>query len=74
MSEQILDVLREEIGLICEVNASEESTLFDLGADSLVIVELWARLEVRLERPIDISELLGGRNLASIARMLEGSP
>ena len=66
MNDRYLETIVEEIRGVLSCDAAAGDTLFDLGADSLSIVELWTRLEQRFDVAINISLMTSG-TVADIA-------
>jgi len=54
LEEILLDILRMETG---QVTLSEESNLYELGLESLSVVELLTRIELRFDIVIDVEDL-----------------
>jgi acyl carrier protein len=71
--------LRESIVKVCGVPAERvrrESTLEDLGVDSLAAAEILVELEIRLatELPVDVLRRLGqAQTVGDVAALLEAS-
>jgi acyl carrier protein len=54
LAEILLDILRLEPG---QVTLSADSNLYDLGLESLSVVELLTRIEIRFDIVIDVEDL-----------------
>jgi acyl carrier protein len=71
MEQSPSDILLELAAEVFEQPVDPADTLFDLGADSLSVVELSLALEQRLGSPVDVGWLMSGGNLGQLAKELD---
>lgn len=70
--ESIIDILRTELGLEESLPITPETTLAELGADSLDTVELVTAIEEEFDVSIDDEAIADCRTVGDVFKLIEG--